>query len=397
MSVPLIRYYSPVLKHDSNGYYLLYYCYCKSTGRMERVRLMLNRLHRYTKGIAFRAEVTRLISELNAKLLSGWTPWDSVQSVVCLSSFDQAFGVYQKMSVREHRECTHVSYCSCISILQFWLQLYGVSGSASLESFSHSLAVQFMDWLYSEPDENEIRIRRNQKKRSRKALSNNGWNTYLKKYLAIFNWFVEHDYISSNPFTRIKCKRKEVKTREPISREVRDRLRSYCEQHNPGFLVVMELVYFSLLRPKEISLIQIRDVNLYERTVFVSENKAKTHKAKVAVLSEELCHLIAQLHIDTAPLDWYLIGKDFCPAKEPAYSGCYKKFWSKLRDELHLPMEYQLYSLKDSGIIEKLENGMDTLSVMRAADHSDLSITTNYVRKVRSNLVEQLTDKAPSF
>lgn len=397
MPVPLIRYYPPVLKHDSNGYYLLYYCYCDCTQRMERVRIMLNRLHQRCKGLAFRAEVSRMISELNLKLQSGWTPWQLPQSTVTLSSFESAFAAYEKQSKREHRASTYVSYQSVIRIFCFWLELSGVDLSAGVNLFNRSLAIRFMDWLYEAPTAKEIKLRKQKGFRPRKALSNNAWNTYLKKYVAIFTWMVDHEYIDSNPFSKIKTKRKEIKRRAPISDDVRKLLRDYCLEHNRGYLVVLELVFYSLLRPKEIALIQIKDINLKSRLIYVDGSKSKTHKPKEVPISIEICHLLIDLMIDKYPLDYYVIGKDFAPSKEPAYNNCYRKYWSKLRKELGLPNEFQLYSMKDSGIITKFEDGVDALNIMRIADHHSLQTTTAYAIKSSSDLVQKLDEKHHSY
>ena len=57
----------------------------------------------------------------------------------------------------------------------------------------------------------------------------------------------------------------------------------------------------------------------------------------------------------------------------------------------------QLYSLRDTGINGMLKAGIDPLSVMQAADHSDLSMTTRYANHAAPELFRKLNEKAPSF
>ncbi len=47
---------------------------------------------------------------------------------------------------------------------------------------------------------------------------------------------------------------------------------------------------------------------------------------------------------------------------------------------MKLKKELQFYSLRDSGIIEKIRNGLDLITVMQLADHSSLEITNTYAK-----------------
>jgi len=68
-----------------------------------------------------------------------------------------------------------------------------------------------------------------------------------------------------------------------------------------------------------------------------------------------------------------------------------------MRDVLHLPDDYQLYSLRDSGIRAKLESGMDPAVVMHAAGHHNLQETTKYVIKANMEELDLIKAQSPSF
>ena len=71
--------------------------------------------------------------------------------------------------------------------------------------------------------------------------------------------------------------------------------------------------------------------------------------------------------------------------------------WERMRDDLHLPDEYQLYSLRDSGIRAKLDNGMDPAVVMHAAGHHNLAETTKYAIKANREELAMIVAQSPSF
>ena len=78
-------------------------------------------------------------------------------------------------------------------------------------------------------------------------------------------------------------------------------------------------------------------------------------------------------------------------------SHTYGNVWENMRKAIGLPQEMQLYSLRDTGINGMLKAGIDPLSVMQAADHSDLSMTTRYANHADPDLFRELNEKAPSF
>ena len=164
-----------------------------------------------------------------------------------------------------------------------------------------------------------------------------------------------------------------------------------------GLLIVCQLVYSSLIRPKEIRCIKVGDLFLDEHYIHIRSENAKTHYARIATISPTLEALLAQW-TSGARQDDYLIGsRDYAAGKKPLPHSRFSKDWIRMRKELHLPEEMQLYSLRDTGINEMLKAGIDPLTVMQHADHHDLSMTTRYANHVDPHLVEIISKKAPAF
>jgi len=159
--------------------------------------------------------------------------------------------------------------------------------------------------------------------------------------------------------------------------------------------ISFNLVYSSLIRPKEIATIKVKDINLTEKFVIIHAESAKNHKKRFSALSQQSIELITKLIAETKlkENDFLILGKD----KIPMLSHSYGKTWDRMRKALKLPTEMQLYSLRDTGIYEMLKSGIDNLSVMQHADHSDLSITTIYAKHVDTQLVQKMNKILPKF
>lgn len=103
-------------------------------------------------------------------------------------------------------------------------------------------------------------------------------------------------------------------------------------------------------------------------------------------------------HIKGAKPDDYVFGAGtWKPGSKPSSSHSYTIIWDRMREALKLPREYQLYSLRDSGITSLLRAGAKDLDVVQIVGHSDLSMTFRYANHIDEDLIERVNKIAPAF
>ena len=68
-----------------------------------------------------------------------------------------------------------------------------------------------------------------------------------------------------------------------------------------------------------------------------------------------------------------------------------------LIDIVNLEKEIQFYSLRDSGIIEKIRDGLDLITVMQLADHSSLEMTNVYAKIANNGASKEAMRKITKF
>ena len=68
-----------------------------------------------------------------------------------------------------------------------------------------------------------------------------------------------------------------------------------------------------------------------------------------------------------------------------------------MRLDLDLPVEMQLYSLRDTGLTDLLHAGVDQLTVQHHADHSSIEIQNIYTDHYDPGLNEKIYSNAPTF
>ena len=370
-----LSYIPAVLKHNKHGWQIEYKALDPVSGKLKRHVTKLNVLRkRYPRLADFKAHCNTIICATNAKLAGGWTPFGEMQNTRMLVPLKMVADDYLKEKAAELRPDTMRSYRSFCKGFVEWSE--ATVKDCPIGLFNRVLAVKFMDHCFLD-----------------RHLHGRSWNNQLKAARAFFSWAVEKCYAKENPFASIKPKREDTKKRILIPHEARVKIAGWCEANIPNLLVVCELVFTSLIRPKEVRMIRIEDVYLEKHYIFIKGDNAKTHYES---LSPELEARVRNLVKDADP-KWYLVGDGYAPGPKPVSDARFRKDWDRMRKELHLPQEMQLYSLRDTGINEMLKSGIDPLTVMQHADHHDLAMTTRYANHADPHLVETVSSRAPRF
>nr|WP_306816309.1 site-specific integrase [Bacteroides acidifaciens] len=157
------------------------------------------------------------------------------------------------------------------------------------------------------------------------------------------------------------------------------KLKDYLEKNNPYFLLLCQFEYYTLIRPDELSNIQLSDIYLKEQKVFIPSSISKNRKDGMVGLNDTLIKSMINLKIFTHGNDCYLFGKDFKPSKEKSTSRVYRTYFNKVRKVLKFPDSYQFYSLKDTGIRD-LANSAGIVIARDQARHADISTTNKYLK-----------------
>lgn len=373
-------YLPAVLKENKSGWLIEYYVEHPQTKELTRKQIRLTRLvTRYANKRDARQHISKMITSLNNRLAGGWNPFFENEDARMFEKLTTVAELFLKEKTKEQRFNTLRSYKSFIHLFLEFMKKNDPDIICSV--FGKSYAVRYMDYFYNE-----------------RNVGAQTYNNQLKMAIAFFNWAISKNYTKQNPFASIKKKPKENKNRVIIPAGTRQTITDYLRQENNiPFLVICQLIYSSLIRPKELLMIQIKHINLSEKYITIPGTNSKNHKTRYSAITEDIINNIKLLNINDMPEDYYLFGSDLKPNKQAAHQKRAGKEWDKIRKKLHLPDEMQLYSLRDTGIFDMLKSGIDDLSVMQHADHSSLDITTRYANHHDINLINKISSQAPKF
>lgn len=349
-----VKFIPAEYKYSGSRCYITYQVVDPKTDNLKRITHKVN----YIKNAAERRKYAEyLVYAINEKLYSGWNPL--VEDTLCdETTIRDACNMY--LEDKQHlRPDSLRSYRSYNKIFLEWCEKNKWSDKI-VSKFDKAAAKKYMAYL---SDKNP-----------------RTWNNYLKQMQSIFAYFVANDIIKSNPFHFMAPRKVDKKIRKIIPPEVRSKILDYYKSNNMNeFVVVMNLCYKCLIRPKEMRMLKLKHINFAEMVIDMPADISKNHHERIIPLHDDLQQYFIQLKDYDKNL--YLFSESFKPGKKMIAVHAIDKAWNKMKEALNLPADYQFYSLKDTGITEMLEAGVPAKLVKELADHHSLEMTERYTHK----------------
>lgn len=378
----LLKYLPPTLT-EGKEWYITYHAFYPVTGKMKRVRIKLNRIKSLGDRRVF---AKRLISDINHKLVNGWNPFIEKETTKSFRELFSALDTYLNVRKKEAEANSYRSYKSYVRYLKDYIIKNNYSREIYVNQFDVSIASKIM-----------LQIKQNPRYCFRT------YNNYLQAFTSIFNWLCEFGYITDNPFSKIKRipKRLIKKKRRALTELERTQLKNLLILENSNYFVMCLLCYYCFMRPKEISLLKVKDVDIENQLIYISEDIAKNDNSSVRTIPDVMIGYIKNLDFN-CPRDYYLFsfdhGHNFVPGAKLAESREIARYWNDfVRFKLKWPMELQFYSLKDTGITNMLADGVAANFVQGQADHSSLLMTSIYAEKKTAKSQEQIRKNSAEF
>jgi len=361
-SIPVLDFIPASLK-ENKDWIITYYVLDPIKNKLVRYRKRVPPHNRVTER---RRMALRMVVALNKKLERGWNPILQDEAPKSLTTINMAIDAYissveRDLSTGEIRKDTRKTYVSVINTFKTFLSEKGYEKEYVL-NFKTSLVSDYLDYIYLE-----------------KKLSPTTYNNYLKVIRVFANFLLQRGYIKSNPTEVFENKKRKPKKRTIIEKDVIENIFSSLENEHNDFLLVCKMIYYCYIRPTELSKLKVKDVNIKDRLIHLSSDIAKKSSGHITIPTKVIPHLVD--HIKSANPNDYLFSINECKTdKKPGSGKHYYDRWIKYVVKKGFTTQ-PLYSLKDSGITFALDAGISTVSVMNQARHTDLKVTTAYVRK----------------
>lgn len=356
--------FTPPRIHRGKTTYIDFYVLDPSTNIMRRKKFMLDK---YRKKKERDMIAAAMVSSLFNKLLHGWNPFvvekpvinSSVPLTECVTAYCdyiarmQGKDAYRPKTVRDNT--------SRMKIFVDYLKEYHLT-SLLVNNFNATLVNDFLEYILFE---------RNTSIRNR--------NNYRYTLSSFGNYLVSHNHLQANPVNEsVPVLREGAKIRQALSPADLQKLKDYLFEHDKQLLLAVYMLYYTAIRPTEMTFLKLKDFNIKEQSVFVSGKFSKNKRDDKVALHDNVIKLMIDLGVFQHPNGYYLFGDDLLPSPEQTTACTFRRRWNKARAALKFPASYQFYSLKDTGLRDLIAK--EGVIVARdQARHTDVSTTNKYL------------------
>jgi len=338
-----------------------------------------------------------LVIEYTRKLKAGWSPFfdsenciysDQLQYHNYIERFNTQrkaskntrFFLNQYLDIRKPglKQKTYSTYVSKLRIFCDWLD-FKLLGEFDITEIKNRHILDFFKFLISE---------RKLDKRS------------IEKYQQIINDYFRYlqksGFITENPvFDIVKPPKTKDMAARPITRRDLKKLLNLIKESDPQLYLACMFQYYLALRPgQELRKLKVKDINLSNNTVIVTDESAKTTRRTID-MSEDLVQLCHHFNIQNYNTEFFIFGRDHTPGPETLGQNNLRNRFNKYRDQLNLNKTYKFYSMKHTGGGMLLESGR-TLEELRAHfGHTSILSTDHYVKKHFGNRNKNIINNFP--
>jgi integrase len=212
-------------------------------------------------------------------------------------------------------------------------------------------------------------------------------------FRTFFQWCINKQfYKGDNPITKIESKRirSEVVAAPrniPFNEADNSLIMNYLDVHERLTAFFCRFIYYTCIRPGELSKLKIRDIDLVNRQIIIPMSitkNTKSNNAEVIKIEDNLYNELNSLNLDTFPSSYFLCSNDDNIAGEnPIGSNVpYKRLKKSLKVLGIDNRGYNLYSFKHFSNIQRYNSGWKILEIMKANRHSSIAMTEKYMKYI---------------
>jgi len=187
------------------------------------------------------------------------------------------------------KKFSHKVYKHVSKYFLIWLEKKCISYLFS-GSFTRTMAIEYMDML------------------AMKGYNQKTYNNHLLTLCTIFNWMIERDIITNNPFSKLPKMKEKQSEHSSFTAPERDRLKTALIDNNKRLYYACQFVYYCMLRRPELASIRVGDIDFENMTIKISGSNAKNGRSEMVTIPKSFEPIIYEMGLHSAPKSHYIFG-----------------------------------------------------------------------------------------
>lgn len=241
--------------------------------------------------------------------------------------------------------------------------------------------------------------------------SNKAHNKHLNHFKAVLSELIEFDIIEDNPAFKVKNLRVEDSIAHiPPTDEQMKVIKTELAKNHPNFYNFIKIIYHLGIRPEEILLIKLSNIDMQKGIItLIPENTKGRKKYRVLPINKFLRQDLEKMNFENLPKEYYLFGsfrepgkgnigkfEDFIPAPTHLNRDTATRRWETIVKK-KLEIDVTMYSIKKYGANKKAQAGISIDAIMGTFGHSKKETTLIYLTDQEKINRKEVMDKSPDI
>ncbi len=216
--------------------------------------------------------------------------------------------------------------------------------------------------------------------------SNRTRNNLLGDLRTLVNLMSERGWLAGQAFPKWgKLIESPTRIHDVYTAEQRQVLISHLRVHDHRLLLLVQFIYYTFLRPIELTRIRVRDVDLQNNRILIHKSDAKGGRKsagfEVVVINEQFRQYIDEMNLQIAHPNYYLFGRGLLTCGVQTVRNRLSERHSQALRDCGLYNELlSFYGHKHTGVVRAYQAGADIVWLQKQLRHASLDDTQIYLR-----------------
>lgn len=224
-------------------------------------------------------------------------------------------------------------------------------------------------------------------------------NNYRLELSSLMQVLEDNEIVDTNHLKAIKVLKANPERNKTYSKNTQEKIFSYLEDKDPHLLLFIKFISYNFLRPIEVCRIQIKDINLEQRTItFKAKNKLSKIKIIPDILFNELPDL-SEFNPEDYLFTQHQLGGQWDATENNKRDYFSKRFKRIVKKHFNLGKDYGLYSFRHTYITKLYRELRKTLTPYEAKSnlilitgHTSMSALEKYLRDIDAELPQDYSE-----
>ena len=256
------------------------------------------------------------------------------------------------------RHKTYMGYRSKIKIFSKYLSKEGIK---TLDAITILVAQNFISFLQS------------------KDLNNATLNNYIVTLSSLFKQLKKLHKVPINPFIELEKHKENPQGAMYFKEHQIPFLREKIQQANPLLWLACQALYYCFIRPGEMRMLKVGDIDLIEGTINIRAEISKNKKSQTIVIPESFLTVLYALNLHERAKDEFFLCRADGSQLPTNYLNTEHR---KIMKQLHYGERYVFYSWKHTGVVMVAKAGLPLKELQMQLRHHSLDQVNEYLREL---------------